>query len=195
MGLDSVELLMEVEKFFDINIPDLEAEKIYTIQNMVDSVAGHLNITNESMKLRDSIFEKVVEGIHEIGWTAKAIELSDYISSCIPANNKEDWKALSKCLKLSVPKPDDGKNYGNKISVKLKNLLSWSPDYNWEEITIEQFVAAVCANNYLDLIEKTSIRNKYEIYIAVMAITVDKIGVDYYEVGPDKSFTSDLGVD
>ena len=32
MGLDSIELVMEIENYFGIQIPDAEAEKIYTIQ-------------------------------------------------------------------------------------------------------------------------------------------------------------------
>ena len=40
MGLDSVELVMEIENYFGIRIPDSEAEKIYTIQIMVDKWAS-----------------------------------------------------------------------------------------------------------------------------------------------------------
>lgn len=38
MSLDSVELLMEFEKHFDIEIPDIEAEKMYTVQQVVDYI-------------------------------------------------------------------------------------------------------------------------------------------------------------
>jgi len=41
----------------------------------------------------------------------------------------------------------------------------------------------------------TEYKSKYEIYIAITKITVDKIGVDYSEMGIEKSFTDDLGVD
>ncbi len=33
MGLDSVELIIEIENFFGISIPDPQAAQIYTIQN------------------------------------------------------------------------------------------------------------------------------------------------------------------
>lgn len=49
MGLDSVELVMEIEKYFDIRIPDPDAEKIPTVQNMVDAVAGHPGISGTSI--------------------------------------------------------------------------------------------------------------------------------------------------
>ncbi len=42
MGLDSVELLMEIEQRFGINIPDEEAETITTVQKMYDAVWQHL---------------------------------------------------------------------------------------------------------------------------------------------------------
>jgi len=38
-------------------------------------------------------------------------------------------------------------------------------------------------------------KSKYEIYLAIMRITVDKIGVNYSEIGIEKSFADDLGVD
>lgn len=38
MGLDSVELIMEVEKAFDIRIPDPEAEKILTVGDLYETV-------------------------------------------------------------------------------------------------------------------------------------------------------------
>jgi len=38
-------------------------------------------------------------------------------------------------------------------------------------------------------------QSKYEIYLAIMKITVHKVGVDYEEIGIEKSFTDDLGVD
>jgi hypothetical protein len=94
-----------------------------------------------------------------------------------------------------VPKPDIIKANSHKLSDKIKTLLSWAPNYDWMTITIAQFTDAICASNYLTLVDKKNIKSKYEIYIVVVGITVDKTGVEYYEIGPDKSFTNDLGVD
>ena len=40
-SLDTVELIMELEKQFDITIPDEEAEKITTVQDALDYIAAH----------------------------------------------------------------------------------------------------------------------------------------------------------
>ena len=39
-SLDTVELIMELEKQFDITIPDEEAEKIHTVQDALDFIAA-----------------------------------------------------------------------------------------------------------------------------------------------------------
>lgn len=53
MGLDSVELLMEVEKHFSISIPDRKAEKAYTVGLLVDFIADILNVAGYNFTLRE----------------------------------------------------------------------------------------------------------------------------------------------
>jgi acyl carrier protein len=40
-SLDIVELVMAIEKEFDIEIPDEEAEEISTVQDAIDYIQGH----------------------------------------------------------------------------------------------------------------------------------------------------------
>lgn len=42
-SLDIVELVMAIEKEFDIEIPDEDAEKISTVQDAIDYINSHLN--------------------------------------------------------------------------------------------------------------------------------------------------------
>lgn len=53
MGLDSVEILMKVEKPFGINIPDQEAEKIITVGDFHNSVWQRLqgNPVGQTLKI------------------------------------------------------------------------------------------------------------------------------------------------
>lgn len=40
-SLDTVELVMEFEEHFDLNIPDEEAEKIQTVGNAIEYITKH----------------------------------------------------------------------------------------------------------------------------------------------------------
>lgn len=42
-SLDIVELVMTIEKEFDIEIPDDEAERIRTVQDAIDYIVNHLS--------------------------------------------------------------------------------------------------------------------------------------------------------
>ncbi|MDR0792382.1 MAG: hypothetical protein LBE82_03670 [Chitinophagaceae bacterium] len=195
MGLDSVELLMEVEKYFNVQIPDAEAEKAYTVKDLVDTVARHLSIESNGTPLRDTIFLNVASCIQIVAKTNNEIRLTDKVSNYLSNDDKTNWVEFERLIKLVVPKPDNYNPYGNKLSDKFKKLINWTPDYDWQTVSLEQFVDAICANNFRTLLSPDKIKNKHEIYVGVMGITVDKIGVDYYEISPDKSFTNDLGVD
>lgn len=41
-SLDIVELIMEMEEEFDIEIPDEDIEKIVTVQNVIDYITRHV---------------------------------------------------------------------------------------------------------------------------------------------------------
>lgn len=105
MGLDTVELVVTVEKYFGITIPNAEAEKIATIRDMTNTVARHLAITNEGRDLRDEVFKKLTDAMHALGWTVKKIELSYPLSFCISGNTGEVWGSLRKAIGLSIPTP------------------------------------------------------------------------------------------
>lgn len=59
MGLDSVEILVEVEKTFGINIPDKEAEKIITIGDFHEAVWRHIENKNGRKCKSQLVFYKL----------------------------------------------------------------------------------------------------------------------------------------
>ncbi|MDB5202757.1 MAG: hypothetical protein JWQ27_2166 [Ferruginibacter sp.] len=185
---------MEIENYFGISIPDAEAEKIYTVQLMVDSVASHLHIKDDSLELRDRVFQQVVQSFQALGWTREVIQLSDLVSAYVPSNEKRVWGDLENSLHLLIPEIPPTNNGNTRIIDKVKKLVNLPPAEK-DDITMSRFVDAICANNYDFLIDKKNIKTTYEIYTAVSGITVEKIGVDYYEMAPGKSFGSDLGID
>jgi acyl carrier protein len=195
MGLDSVELVLEIEKYFEIQISDAEAEKISTVQDMVDVVASHLNISDNSANLRDDILQRINDALLKLGLIEKEIKLDERIVRYISPQDERFWKVLEDELQLKVPAIYTINKKANKLIDKIKSAFNLGPLYNAEETSVEEFIAAICAANDKQLIDRKTIKSTYEIYIGVIGVTVDKIGVDYYEITPEKSFTNDLGVD
>ncbi|HWV66817.1 hypothetical protein [Chitinophaga sp.] len=180
MGLDSVELLVTFEEYFGIGIPDAEAETIFTVQDMVDIIAKHLDITDNSEDLKNHIFQNIKNST----LVNPGIALTDNISAYISPQDHQTWSALEHHLQLNIPRP-----------ATKTGIFTPLRDYEWEMITAGQFVDVICAHHFKALTSAANIKSKYEIYIIVMGITADKTGVDYYDILPNKSFTGDFGID
>jgi len=180
MGLDSVELLVTFEKYFGITIPDAAAETIFTVQDMTDVIAKHLDITDNSEDLKNRIFQHIKNST----LVRPGIQLTDNISGYLSPQDHTTWSALEHHLQLEIPRPNT-----------KTGLFAPRRDYEWASITAGQFTSVICAHNFRTLTNTANIKSKYEIYIIVMGITADKLGVDYYDILPGKSFTGDFGID
>ena len=192
MGLDSVELVCAWEKYFEIEISNLDAEKIVTVQNAVDCVAVYLNITEENTTLKKNISNKLESELINLGIINDSLNINNLIYEMITEDTIEKWNELSNKLNLEVPLPINS-HKGSAIKQLFSKL--WIPQYEYNTITIEQLVDVICSANLDKLITGKNIKSKYEIYIAIMAITIDKIGIDYYEFKKDKTFVKDFGID
>lgn len=193
MGLDSVELLMEWERYFNIEISDLVAEKIGTVQDAVDAIATILNISDDKAELKEKIFGRLQNAISKTGLTNFPIDQSDLVSTVIPYNSRQTWKTIETELQLDIPIPPNSVD-DNSFKSKILRKISWTSKFNYAEITFSELTDVVCGSNCESLIDAKSVKTKYEIYIVLMAITVDKIGIDIYEFKPDKTFINDFGI-
>lgn len=195
MGLDSVELVMEFEKYFNIQISDAITEKIFTVQAAVDVMASFLNVTNETKELQAALLQKINDRLLEKELINQSLNQTELIADKIKTFDKPTWRIIEKETDLNIPTISFKKKNKSNLSTKMIDYVGLNVDYDLEKLTVANFIEAICAANYKTLIVPEKIKSEYEIYIAISGITVDKVGVDYYEIAPEKSFTRDLGVD
>jgi hypothetical protein len=189
MGVDSVELLMEFEQYFGINIPDEQAGNMISIGLAVDCIARHLSISREECQLQTNTFNIWSQAFRQYDSRIGEISLSNSASKFYSPENKAQKVFLEAIIHLEIP------DFRAKLSGKLAKYFKLALSYDWTVITMAQFVDAINAHNLNRTVDRRGIKDKYEIYLAVMKLTVEKIGVEYFEISRDKSFTTDLGID
>jgi hypothetical protein len=195
MGLDSVELIVEVEKHFSISIPDREAEKAYTVGKLVDCVANILAVKSYDFALREKTFSLFKTELQNIRKDLGDFLISSKVIDNLDIHDKSLIQVIESKLNLKLPgiyfKPENS----NKILGNVKRWLTMTDDIEFNNITWKKFIDITLAKNLNSNALTIEYKSKYEIYIAIMRITVDKIGVDYTEIGIEKIFTDDLGID
>ena len=108
MGLDSVELVMKVEKTFGINIPDQEAEKIATVGDMYNAVWQHLegkySDVHKACKSQ-ALFYKLRQGVMETFQLARQdFRLNTSMNDIFPLQNRRQvYASFARTHQLQLP--------------------------------------------------------------------------------------------
>lgn len=168
MGLDTVELITDTEAFFNISIPNNEAEHCTTVGELTACVCRHLALQEGPSVLQQN-------------WM-------DLLRTIIPAGGTEPVAAWVAC---------DDKAMFERIGAVM-GMHVFLPEkrhrlYKWEELTVEQFLLGILATNFRQVIHKND--TAYAVRVAVTGITLNKTGEDCYAIRPEHRFTSDLGLD
>lgn len=185
MGLDTVELIVSIEQYFKIVIADKEAERLNTLGDVTHLICEKLNITSE----RDRIFVTFYDFVREILITHQYLPTSananDDIFQYLDISDKSIVKEVSSILQIEVPL--------NEPSV----FPIWHRLFSekQESISFYHFVESLAIYNYSELYEYQNFSSMRQVYFAVAMLTFEKSGVTIYELGRDKSFTNDLGMD
>jgi acyl carrier protein len=195
MGLDSVELIMDVEKHFSISIPDRESEKAARVGDLVNVVAKILNTPSYNFNLRESVFTLVSNELKKIKPSIIEIHLNDLVLNTIDIDNTEENRLLESLIEAKLPGIKTKIKEGLSTFEKLKNWFDFEDSIGFEDLKWKKYIDILIAANLERFIKKGEYKSKYEIYLAIMKITVAKMGVMYQEIGIEKSFTDDLGVD
>lgn len=188
MGLDSIELVMEWEKYFQIDIPDKDASNILAVQDAVEYISSKVTYSKLVTDIKEKVLTDFRNSVIGMG-IAFSIKPSDSIFQLVPLKDVEIWKRISLETKMDMPGPlvtGFFENFIERIFPQKDNLYP---------TTLDRFIDLIAVVNYEKLIDRNHIQNKYEVMIAVIGITIEKIGISPFEVYLDSSFTKDLGID
>jgi acyl carrier protein len=107
MGLDTVELVMEVEEAFGITIPDAEAEKIQTVGDLYHFVLARIEgpaLTTPGCLSAAAFYRLRRQLMGRFRVERRRIRPASRLDDLIPpANRRADWQRLGECLGWRLP--------------------------------------------------------------------------------------------
>lgn len=191
MSLDSIFLVTNFESYFSIQIPNEEAELLYTVGDVTDYICRQLRITSSDILLKERVFSELQKAWLEKGMIRQRIELRELVSVFFD-DTPETLAVLQQASVCAIP------GFPKKTTPLIHRLLpgrGHQTEADFKTLNFDGFCDAICAANYKTLLDPKNLRSSYEVYIAVIAITIEIAGITAYEVNPHKRFTDDLGID
>ena len=104
MGLDAVELVMEVEDAFGFSIPNEDAAGLDTMGKLYDCVLAHRFRGKQDVCLSSMTFYKVRRALMSVLEVERnALRVSTELSAIIPKRRRRTWRAIEKVAGLRLP--------------------------------------------------------------------------------------------
>jgi acyl carrier protein len=105
MGLDSIELIMEFEKTFGIEIPDADAEKLTTVGSVYDYIYSRVQSEQTNRCTTQIVFYRLCK------YCTRRFNIARHeftplidLNSIFPfENRREEYKAFSNSIELETP--------------------------------------------------------------------------------------------
>lgn len=107
MGLDAVELVMDIEEAFDIQIPDERAAEIVTVGQLYDLILEACPARRrDGMCMSAATFRLIRRAMQsELGLDVRRLRPRDTVDSVFPPDRRQQaWSRLSDTLNLRFPK-------------------------------------------------------------------------------------------
>ncbi len=198
MGLDSVELLINVEKHFDINIPDPEAAKIYTLQDFADCVYSKVQ-TNPSQACKSKVLFYRLRIYFQ---TRFGISRDDFypqrlIGDLIPSIKlKDTWEMIAHDFDVLLPEltPHDV-DPAQKSIKRIFGLSFLRTDKRLSQGSVGDLIHWMLTMNYKKFMNVNALCSKRDIEMIIIGIVSESVGIPVSELRLTHSITNDLGID
>ncbi len=103
MGLDTVELVMDVEESFGIQIPDDDAQKIVTVGDLFEFIKSQTDLAPAGTCLTATTFYEIRRGFENSGINERFAP-STPVGDIVPNRNRRSfWAKLARSTKLRFP--------------------------------------------------------------------------------------------
>lgn len=195
MGLDSVLLVMEIEKYFNISLKNSETEQAYTPEDLAKVIRKYITLNPES-KCKSQVLFYILRAYF---WEQYQFEQSLFKPTTTltelfpPPDTKERWRKLETDFDILLPELTQEKEKAGWLSLlSPHNLQSKKATIDYQVRDLVEWILSI---NHHDLINKSSIFSESEIERIIIGITSYHMGIPVEEIQPNSKFVDDLGID
>ena len=182
MGLDGVELVMDVEDRFGTSFPDAEVERMQTVGDLHNFVMARIRSQHSVACPAAAMFypiRKIL--VDEFGLDRSLIRPSTNLESLVDENHRgEFWRTIESSLATRLPR------------LRRSKWLQWAGDTFPPECTTVSQLVDKCVN--LNIVTDEFGPDDGDIvFETVRQIVADVAGVDKTIITPKTNFSVDLG--
>ena len=128
MGLETVELVMDVEESFGISIPDEKAQDIVTVGDLFEFVKSRAKLAPAGTCLTAATFYDVKRALRDRG-ISQRFGPSTHLADILPsADRRSFWNSLGSGMQLKLPELERSKSvsYINAgMTLVLSLIVAW----------------------------------------------------------------------
>ena len=182
MGLDAVELLIQIEERFQTHIPDSEAEKISTVGELHEFLMQRIQRRDSSFCLSASIFYSIRQILlHEYYVHRHYIRPNSLLNELIPlAERHHFWKIIKRELSVDLP------------HLKRSQIFKRKRYLFPENISTVRDLCSECVKSY-SITNEFKLADRGLIWWEVCLIVADIACVEPEELFPETNFIKELG--
>ena len=193
MGLDSVELLVRFEKYFEVNVPDAVAETLSTPADVTAWISQYLGIPTEAASFGREVVERQLQVLF-----AEWAPLADTkLADLLPTGQAWAQYAQRLATQIGWQLPEIGWLRPPRARGWLNQLFNWTTAIAPPQPNPYRFADLIdwtLARNYELLLAKPW-QSQYEVLQAIIGMTSDSSGIEVSEIEPGSRFVYDLGID
>ena len=126
MGLESVELIMDVEDAFGIQIADEEASKIVTVGELYETILGKLKQARSEECMTAKMFYRLRRGLSALtGASRRAVRPDTLLEALVPSSRRREfWRHLGQLLKMDLPSLQRPRWVANSMAAVILGLIA-----------------------------------------------------------------------
>ena len=136
MGLEIVEMVMEIEEAFDLSTPDQDAERIHNPREVIDYVMAHLRVREDSCLTQTAFYRLRRAAVSCLAVPRSAVRPAAPWNDLLPRwRRRRAWNQFVSGCGMALPRPRPSDTVGDTATSAAEFLKLRSAGLTREQVS------------------------------------------------------------